>query len=602
MRLLFAFLMVASVAHGQVWVQNYDVGLLDRTDGKIMIGDGSSFVLFGTTISNNGDADSFIVNSTDNVAEAGLARVVIAGGGLAGGPNRIGTTGAPTGSDFTPPAWAADSGYVAESANTSVISGGYDNVQNQLAGVIAGGGHNFMKYDAVAHSVIGGGSYNLIAAGRSVICGGRRNAVTGSIDFGSILGGDDNWVYGNYASILGGRSCEAASNYCLAFGRRAKANNLGSVALSDSTDADFDVSTNDQFGARYAGGYYLTGDYGVGINVAPVDGYPLTLRQTVDGQGLTLQGYDDQSSSEIVFRVSSGGTGQIVADGLMTFYANGGGSGNDVWINGSGYLSLPNDNQKLVLGAAQAADSSLAYTGSYLDVVATGGLKLDSYLAINGTPDSNVGVDVTTDVTGTGFYGFQVTNSSAAGQSYFRAVNDAGAAMSFGYTGSTRGASVGINSHGVLAGDDGLVFMSDGTSASGGTNTIDFRAGGYNADQERMRITDAGVLIGTTTEASANGSKMIVFGDNGADPTMDTDTCGIYGKDDTGVEVFVVDEADNATKISPHDNSTGEWIFYSRNTHTGRVVRVDMERLVRFLDEYHGTHFYQESQPLETKQ
>ncbi len=66
---------------------------------------------------------------------------------------------------------------------------------------------------------------------------------------------------------------------------------------------------------------------------------------------------------------------------------------------------------------------------------------------------------------------------------------------------------------------------------------------------------DGDVLLGTYTGPSANGGKVLVFGDNGSDPTMGSNTCGVYGKDVSGtVEVFAVDEAGNATQLSAHAN------------------------------------------------
>ena len=51
----------------------------------------------------------------------------------------------------------------------------------------------------------------------------------------------------------------------------------------------------------------------------------------------------------------------------------------------------------------------------------------------------------------------------------------------------------------------------------------------------------------------------------------------------SGGELFAYDSAGNSTQISPHDSETGEWIFYSKNTKTGKVLRVDMEKLVKFI-------------------
>ena len=44
--------------------------------------------------------------------------------------------------------------------------------------------------------------------------------------------------------------------------------------------------------------------------------------------------------------------------------------------------------------------------------------------------------------------------------------------------------------------------------------------------------------------------------------------------------------------LGPH-NSDGEWEFYSRNTKTGKVLRINMERMIRKLEEFTGETFIQ---------
>jgi len=112
-------------------------------------------------------------------------------------------------------------------------------------------------------------------------------------------------------------------------------------------------------------------------------------------------------------------------------------------------------------------------------------------------------------------------------------------------------------------------------------------------------IVDSGgnVGIGSTASPSANGGKVLFFGDNTADPTMDTNTAGIYAKDVGGtVEIFVVGEDDVATQISPHNPETGEWRFYSKNLNTGYELKVEMEQLVKFIDAQFNTNFVHEYQ------
>jgi len=59
-------------------------------------------------------------------------------------------------------------------------------------------------------------------------------------------------------------------------------------------------------------------------------------------------------------------------------------------------------------------------------------------------------------------------------------------------------------------------------------------------------------------------------------------------------EMYVYDAAGNATLLSPHDPKTGEWIFYTKNTRTGRVLKVYMERLMQKLKEIVGDNFFEE--------
>jgi hypothetical protein len=77
----------------------------------------------------------------------------------------------------------------------------------------------------------------------------------------------------------------------------------------------------------------------------------------------------------------------------------------------------------------------------------------------------------------------------------------------------------------------------------------------------------------------------------GSDPVGATDTAHIYAKDDAGsAEVFVRDEAGNITKISPH-NKQGEWEFHSYNSKTGKTFKVNMEHMIRKLEEITGETF-----------
>ena len=85
------------------------------------------------------------------------------------------------------------------------------------------------------------------------------------------------------------------------------------------------------------------------------------------------------------------------------------------------------------------------------------------------------------------------------------------------------------------------------------------------------------------------------FGVLASDPGGTSGYAKIYAKDESSsAEMFVQDEAGNVTKISPH-NEEGEWEYYSRNTKTGKTVRVNMEEMIRDIEKLTGKSYIKNS-------
>ena len=121
----------------------------------------------------------------------------------------------------------------------------------------------------------------------------------------------------------------------------------------------------------------------------------------------------------------------------------------------------------------------------------------------------------------------------------------------------------------------------------GGTNVVTNSYGFYVADTS-IATNEYGFW-----DAGANLSRFgaVILANQAGDPDTVTDSAHIYAKDDAGSsEVYVRDEAGNVTKISPH-NTAGEWEYYSVNRNTGKTVRVNMERMIRKLEELTGESF-----------
>ena len=102
----------------------------------------------------------------------------------------------------------------------------------------------------------------------------------------------------------------------------------------------------------------------------------------------------------------------------------------------------------------------------------------------------------------------------------------------------------------------------------------------------------AGAVCNTGYVGSAAGILAIK---NGTAPTAQgADQAYLYAKDDgSESHIYTMDEGGNETKLGPH-NEDGEWEFYSRNTKTGKIMRVNMERMIRKLEEFTGEKFITE--------
>jgi len=104
---------------------------------------------------------------------------------------------------------------------------------------------------------------------------------------------------------------------------------------------------------------------------------------------------------------------------------------------------------------------------------------------------------------------------------------------------------------------------------------------------ERMRLDSSGNLGlgGSAARATTVGTAVLnIF--NGTAP-VGTLTNGISLYSSSG-EAYVMDAAGNATLFSPHDAKTNEWVFKSKHTPTGKVLKIDVEKLLRFVNDHFG--------------
>ena len=173
--------------------------------------------------------------------------------------------------------------------------------------------------------------------------------------------------------------------------------------------------------------------------------------------------------------------------------------------------------------------------------------------------------------------------------------NTTGALKSAGGLAVKKSATIGDN----LTVHGNTVFNTDFTLNG---STTDFLTS-WDSSADSLSIKARAVGIGDTTITTGAGgigdaNNVLAFS-NGVVPTnFPTGQSYIVARPVTVGEnqisqLFFIDEAGNQTQGSPH-NAEGEWEFYSKNLKTGKVVRINMERMIRILEDHTGEKFIEE--------
>ena len=200
---------------------------------------------FGTI---GGGAGNQAGNGAADVSDAGFATV---GGGHAN-----------TASAFESTVGGGDSNTA--SGDAAVVAGGSLNAASIAFAAIGGG---FNNHASGPNATIGGGVGNTASGSTVTVGGGNANTASGSL--ATVAGGNANAASGSRATVAGGESNVASGSYAFAAGRRAKTEHLaligipptlttvfddGAFVFADSSNFDFNSTTDNQFTARATGG------------------------------------------------------------------------------------------------------------------------------------------------------------------------------------------------------------------------------------------------------------------------------------------------------------------------------------------------------------
>ena len=310
-----------------------------------------------------------------------------------------------------------------------------------------------------------------------------------------------------------------------------------------------------------------------------------TVTGQADIEGVTIKDNTISSNaSNSDLEISANGTGKVEVEGVSFF-------GTTLTAADSSTININEglvvDGSATVSGTLTTADVSTTGNNTISGALTAGSLNIgDLNIEDDGTISSDTNGDIAIVPAGTGAIVLTGPITATGTQTTTGQLNVDNLRLDGNVLSATSG---GIT---LTPADNQNVTVS-------GTNT---RLTGAEANFTLMEATTARAdVIETDT---SNGDLVFntqgtgVFDFNAAikmaevsKPSAVADHGFIYVKDDSGTgEVFVLDGADNETKISPH-NDKGEWEYYSRNSTTGKTVRINMEAMIRDLENFTGNKY-----------
>ena len=401
-------------------------------------------------------------------------------------------------------------------------------------------------------------------------------------------------------------------------GYKLEVNGIAGVKTSSANAAEFHVNNTNasardwillSTGSAWAGGGQ-TGYFNIYDNTASQQ------RLTIDtsgnlGLGVTPSAW---TSTAKVFEV--GATGSFSNSGAgdtaisdNRFY-NG---SNNIYktTNPATIYSLASGQHRWFTAPSGTVNSASVTSGASYTVVALGSSTLAEWQAFFNDSSNNpltvtptLGQVLTGNATGTLLGGGLVTQIISFTQAM---TLDASGNLVVGTTNNGAGARLKSK---VSAGTFGLEVTDEVQSdfivspLSGAVCRVGPSAGAmafYAGNGERARITSGGdfqtasgnsVMIGgTAARATTAGTNRLDIFDGTAPVGTLANGVSFYS---TAGEARVMDAAGNATLLSPHDTETNEWIFHSKHTPTGKVLRIDVERLLKFVNDHFGLDAVQE--------
>ena len=343
----------------------------------------------------------------------------------------------------------------------------------------------------------------------------------------------------------------------------------------------------------------------------------LVIKSMGNNNDIILKGIDDSATiNALTLDMSEGGnatfSGNVTATGITA---------NSLTTN---VISSNGSNAELSLQASGTGDvliSALRVNGTTLDSADSTKVTIAEAVDITGATDiggaltgTSASFSTTLGVTGvTTLSGTAVIDNLTINDNIISSSSNADIILTPGGTGNIVAGALTINGTTLSAADSTKITLAEAVDVTGATDIGGALTGTSASFSTTLAVTGAATFSGTaivdnitindsTISSSSNADINISAGGTGdlrvdshvglkvqaGDAVADSDHAHIYAKDDTGsAEVYVRDEAGNVTKLSPH-NEKGNWEYFSRNVITGKVIRIDMEEMIRDIEKLTG--------------
>tara|TARA_B100000941_G_scaffold218582_1_gene161312 strand:- start:639 stop:2270 length:1632 start_codon:yes stop_codon:yes gene_type:complete len=310
-----------------------------------------------------------------------------------------------------------------------------------------------------------------------------------------------------------------------------------------------------------------------------------TVTGQADIEGVTIKDNTVSSNaSNSDLEITANGTGKVEIEGISFF-------GTTLTAADSSTININEglvvDGSATVSGTLTTADVATTGTNTISGALTAGSLNIgDLNISADGSITSDTNGDIVIDPAGTGAIVLTGPITATGTQTTTGQLNVDNLRLDGNVLSATSGAIT-------LTPADGQNVAVTGTNVN------------LTAEEANFTLMEATTARADVIESDTSNGDLVfntqgtgVFDFNAAikmaevsKPTAVADHGFIYVKNDSGTgEVFVLDAADNETKISPH-NDNGEWEYYSRNSRTGKTVRINMEAMIRDLENFTGKKY-----------